>query len=126
MAIVFGSPLRLVLIYLIQNSLIYTFEHKGLMGYEVEKLRIIKKHEANCVPQEKRKRKSEAGTKDDWQWVIANHQSELSGLCDLLRLECSELFVEPVCTANGRINTRAPLLKDFESILVSLHLLYEV
>ena len=96
------------------------------MGYEVEKLRIIKKHEGNCAPQEKRKRKSEAGTKDDWQWVVANHQSELSNLCDLLRLECSELFAEPINTVSGRITTRAPLFRDFEAVLVSLHLLYEV
>jgi len=96
------------------------------MGYEVEKLKIIKKYDGSSVPQEKRKKKSEAGTKDDWNWVVANHQKELSEMCSMLRLDCPELFSVDIISNAGRINTKAPLFKMFDSILVSLHLLYEV
>ncbi|XP_059480357.1 anaphase-promoting complex subunit 1 isoform X2 [Neocloeon triangulifer] len=97
----------------------------GLMGYEVEKLKIIKKYDSSSAPQEKRKRKSEAGSKEDWSWVVLNHQKELSDMCSLLRIDCPELFTQEKSVSGGRINTNAPLFKVFETILQSLHLLYE-
>ncbi|CAB3377512.1 Hypothetical predicted protein [Cloeon dipterum] len=97
----------------------------GLMGYEVEKLKIIKKYDANCAPQEKRKKKSESGSKDDWSWVVSNHQKELSDMCSVLKISCPDLFSIESNATDGRINTQAPLFKAFESILASLHLLYE-
>jgi hypothetical protein len=96
------------------------------MGYEVEKLKIIKKYDGSSVPQEKRKKKSEAGCQEDWDWVVSNHQKELSDMCHLLRLDCPELFATSSSNVHGRINTKAPLFKVLDAVLVSLHLLYEV
>lgn len=113
-----------------------------LLGFEVDKLAVIREHEERCLGSgvitnfaspgqaPKKKRSSDAGTNEDFDYVIqSEYHRNLGGrLAAVLGLRAlgspsPEVKSEKI---TGQINSSAPLFQHMPLVLYSLHLLYEV
>nr|XP_034193924.1 anaphase-promoting complex subunit 1 isoform X2 [Osmia lignaria] len=111
-----------------------------LLGYEVEKLQLIQKHEKDqfaernspmVVP--KKQKTNNSGSSDDWKYMISfvkngNSQTFLSNILGLQKTSSTfQMSVPNAVESNsaGKINVQSILFPYFPLVLFSLHLLYE-
>ncbi|KAK0085319.1 hypothetical protein PV325_005429 [Microctonus aethiopoides] len=113
-----------------------------LLGYEVDKLELIRKNDEDChternsptvVP--KKQRTNESGTQDDWMNILGSleHKHSENFMKDVLHLKKftgtnnnSKCLNKTALVENiGKISSQAILFPYLPLVLFSLHLLYE-
>lgn len=111
-----------------------------LLGYEVEKLQLIQKHEKDQLTERnspmvvpKKQKTNNSGSSDDWKYMISfvkngNSQTFLSNILGLQKTSSTfQMSVPNAVESNsaGKINVQSILFPYLPLVLFSLHLLYE-
>ncbi|XP_012141180.1 anaphase promoting complex subunit 1 isoform X2 [Megachile rotundata] len=111
-----------------------------LLGYEVEKLQLIQKHEKDQLAERnspmvvpKKQKTNNSGSSDDWKYMInlvkgGSSQTFISNILGLQKTSSTfQMSIPNSVESNnaGKINVQSILFPYFPLVLFSLHLLYE-